>query len=136
MKKLTYKTLYIAWAAMFLLTAVLGLAFPAVEAGALRWVLMAVSVLFFLPPWLVVAKAKAEAHPWHLRMVRTLGILSVVLTLLMLCLNLRSVGLGEFAGMALNAALTVISAPLVCSNFFALPLFLWGMLIMGTFGKK
>ena len=136
MKKLTYKALYIAWAAMFLLTAVLGLAFPAVEAGALRWMLTALSVLFFLPPWLVVVKAKSEAHPWHLRMVRTLGLLSVVLTLLMLCLNLRSVGLGEFAGMALNAALTVISAPLVCSNFFALPLFLWGMLIMGTFGKK
>ena len=46
MKKLSYKTLYIAWAVMFVLTAALGFAFPEVENGWGRIGLALVAVLF------------------------------------------------------------------------------------------
>ena len=136
MKKLSYKILYTLWAVMFALTAVLGFFFPSVEETAPRLLLQFISVLFFLPPWLIVAKAKEQGSRKHLCLVRYLSIASIVLTAVLLCANIACAGAGEALGIALNAALTIISAPMVCSNLFVLPLFLWGTLLMGTFGKK
>ena len=136
MKKLNYKLLYILWAVLFALTAVLGFFFPEAEDPAGRAALAGVSVLFFLPPWLILARAKAEENRYHIRLIRWLSLCSVGLTLALLIANLRSAGLGEAVGTALNAALVIVSAPMVCSNFYVLPIFLWGTLIMGTFVKK
>ena len=135
MKNLSCKTLYIAWAVMFILTAVLGFLFPA-AAGLGRWALAAVSAVFFVPPWMILHRAKAEKNRHHIRLIRWLCLASVGLTALLLVLNLRSAGLSEGLGAALNAALTVVSAPMVCSNFYVLPLFLWGTLLADTFTKK
>ena len=60
----------------------------------------------------------------------------VPLTAALLVLNLMSPLWGESVGIALNAALVIVSAPMVCSNFYALPLFLWGMLLAAAFKKK
>ena len=136
MKKLSYKPLYILWSMLFALTAVLGLAFPAVENAAGRWALALTAAVFFLPPWLILNKARRENARFHIRLLRWLCIGSLALTAALLCLNLRSAGLGNALGTALNAALTVVSAPMVCSNFFVLPIFLWGCLLADTFRKK
>ena len=135
MKTNAYKILYILWAAMFLLTAALGLLVPEAS-GAVRWVLTAVSVLFFVPPWMILVRAKAEGNRRQIRLIRYLALASVSLTAVLLVANLKSAGLGEALGRALNAALTVVSAPMLCSNFFVLPIFLWGCLIADTFVKK
>lgn len=136
MNKLTYKSLYLLWSALFLLTAVLGLIFPAVQAPAGRWALALTAAAFFLPPWLILTKARREGARFHIRLIRWLCVASLTLTAALLCLNLRSAGLGNALGTALNAALTVVSAPMVCSNFFVLPIFLWGCLLADTFRKK
>ena len=68
MKKISYRTLYIAWAVMFVLTAALGFAFPEVENGWARFGLGLIAILFFLPPALVLARAKAEGHRFHVRL--------------------------------------------------------------------
>ena len=135
MKKLSYKTLYILWSVLFALTAVLGLVFPAVEAPAGRWALALTAAVFFLPPWLILTKARHENARFHIRLLRWLCIASLVLTAGLLIMNLRSAGLGNMLGTAMNAALTVVSAPMVCSNFYALPIFLWGTLLADTFRK-
>ena len=54
----------------------------------------------------------------------------------LLVLNLRSAGLGPALGQALNAALIIVSAPMVCSNFYVLPLFLWGTMLAAAFKKN
>ena len=136
MKKLSYKTLYILWSVLFALTAVLGLVFPAVEAPAGRWALALTAAVFFLPPWLILTRARQEKARFHIRLLRWLCIASLVLTAAQQCLNLRSAGLGNALGTALNAALTIVSAPMVCSNLFVLPIFLWGCLLADTFRKK
>ena len=65
MKKLSYKTLYIAWAVMFVLTTALGFAFPEVENGWGRFGLGLVAILFFLPPGLVLSMCGWWAFwPW------------------------------------------------------------------------
>lgn len=135
MKKMSYPILYTLWASMFLLTAALGLLFPQ-ETGLSRWVLTAVSVIFFVPPWMILHRAQAAEDRSQIRLVRYLSLASVLLTAVLLVLNLRSAGLSEAMGRALNAALAVISAPMLCSNLFVLPIFLWGCLIADTFRKK
>ena len=135
MKKLSYPILYTLWASLFLLTAVLGLLFPE-ESGFGRWVLTAVSVIFFAPPWMILTRAKAEGNPHHIRLIRYICLASIALTSVLLVLNLKSAGLGIAMGQALNAALAVVSAPMLCSNLFVLPIFLWGCLLADTFRKK
>ena len=136
MKKLSYKTLYIAWAVMFLLTAALGFLFPEVENLPGKIILALVTVAFFIPPWMILSRAKKANDRHHIRLIRWLSIGSLVLTVLLLILNLSSAGLGEAMGQALNAALTVVSAPMMCANTFAAPIFLWSCLIQDTFRKK
>ena len=135
MKKMSYPILYTLWAAMFLLTAALGLLFPQ-ETGLGRWVLTAVSAIFFVPPWMILYRAKQESDRSQIRLVRYLSLASIVLTALLLVLNLRSADLSEAMGRALNTALAVVSAPMLCSQFFVLPIFLWGCLLADTFRKK
>ena len=60
----------------------------------------------------------------------------IALTVALLVLNLMSPRWSEAVGIALNAALVILSAPMVCSNFYVLPLFLWGTLLAAAFRKK
>ena len=136
MKKLSYKTLYIAWAVMFALTAVLGFAFPEVENGWGRFGLALVAVLFFLPPGLVLDRAKAEGHRFHVRLVGFLAPGSLLLTVVLLALTLISFIWSDVLANALYAALVIVSSPMICSNCYAISLFLWGTLIAGAFFSK
>ncbi len=133
--KFDYKVLYALWAAMFVLTAVLGFLFPSVDEPAGRLPLQIATGAFFLPPWAIMTKAKLDEEDKHIKVVRNLALTSVGLTVVLLCANMLSAGMGEAVGNALNAALTIVSAPMVCSNFYVMPLFLWGTLLMGSFSS-
>lgn len=133
--KLDYKVLYLLWAVMFALTAWLGFLFPNVTEPAERFPLQVATGVFFLPPWGILCKAQLAEDTKHIKLVRYLSLTSIGLTIVLLCLNMLSAGMGEAVGNALNAALTIVSAPLVCSNFYVMPLFLWGTLLMGAFSK-
>ncbi|MBQ7099798.1 MAG: hypothetical protein IJO05_08780 [Oscillospiraceae bacterium] len=136
MKKLSYKTLYIAWAILFALTAVLGFVFPNAGGAGAKIALLVIAAVFFLPPWVILRKTRAEGRRFHARLIGFLAMASIVLTAALLVLNLMSPLWGESVGIALNAALVIVSAPMVCSNFYALPLFLWGMLLAAAFKRK
>ena len=136
MKKLSYKTLYILWAVLFVLTAAVGLAFPGERSLPGKAACTVLMGLFFLLPWSILGRAKAEGSRFHVRLVRWLCLGSLTLTALLLVLNLRSAGFGENLGRILNTTLTVVSAPMLCANTFAAPLFLWGCLLADTVVKK
>lgn len=136
MKKLSYKTLYIAWAVMFALTVALGFQFPEPESRLLRVVLILIALLFFLPPWVVLVKAKAGGQRFHVRLVGLLAVASIVLTVLLIVLNIMSPMWSEAVGNALNAAMIVVSAPMVCSNYYVSSLFMWGVIIAEAFFRK
>ena len=136
MKKLSYKMLYIAWAILFALSAVLGFLFPEAEGAGAKIALLLTAAGFFLPPWLILRKSRKEGRRFHGWLIGFLAMASIVLTLVLLVLNLMSPMWNEQIGIALNAALVIISAPMVCSNFYVLPLFLWGMLLAAAFKRK
>ena len=135
MKKLSYKTLYIAWAVMFVLTVILGFALPNATGGALIFLRLAAAA-FFLPPAVILVRALKTGERFHVRLVRWLALASIVLTAALLVLNLMSALWPEALGNALYGALVVVSAPMVCANHYALSLFLWGTLLAGTFYRK
>ena len=135
LKTMRFGALYTAWAALFVLTAALGLCFPAAE-GGLKALLLIISILFFLPPWLILQKARRTGNDHHRKLVGMLAALSLVMTTALICLNILSFSDAEGLGDVLHVVLTVVSAPMVCSNFFAVPLFLWAVLLMASFFSK
>lgn len=134
--KLSYKALYLLWAGMFVLTAVLGFLFPNVSEPSQRLPLQLATGAFFIPPWAIMTRANAEGIDKHIKIVRNLSLSSIAATCVLMVLNIYSAGMSEAVGNALNAALTIVSAPLVCSNFYVMPLFLWGTLLMGAFSRR
>jgi len=136
LQKLTYKTLYQLWAGLFALTAVLGLLFPGVQNAVGRFFLMLISVVFFIPPWTILIRARAEGNRHHLRLVRYLALANLSLTMVLFCAGILSVRWGEATGNLIHILMTIICAPLVCSNYYVLPMLLWATLLTGSFGGK
>lgn len=116
--------LYGFWALLFVLCA--GFGFLPQPEGAARWALRVLSAGFFVPPvWLLVL---GERKP-----VRYLSAASLGLTLLFLVLNIHFAAAGE--NVLLNALLTVVSAPMIASGYWALSLFTWACLFFGSFKR-
>ena len=135
LNNLRYRTLYILWAVLFVLTAVLGLAVTPKTVGV-RLAMQLAAAVFFLPPWLILTKAKAESSAHHRNLIRLLAAAALVLAMVMICLNIVAVHWSEGAAAAINIVTTVVTAPMVCGDAYVLSLFLWATLLVGSFGQK
>ena len=126
--------LYPLWGGMFILCA--GLGFIPEPSGLLSTLLTTLSVLFFLPPALLLYAAGKQGTPDTAKLIRNLSLASLSLTLVLLVANfslaLRSEALGNF----LHYTLTIVSAPMVASGHWALSLFLWACLLMASLKRK
>ena len=114
--------LFALWGVLFVLCAALG--FLPESSG---W-MTAVSVLFFLPPALLLYKGDRNT----VLLVRNLSALSLGVTLLTLSLNFVLAVSTEALGNILHTILVIVSAPMMCSGYWVLSLFLWACLLMGS----
>lgn len=114
--------LFALWGVLFVLCAALG--FLPESSG---W-MTAVSVLFFLPPALLLYKGDRNT----VLLVRNLSALSLGVTLLALSLNFVLAVSTEALGNILHTILVIVSAPMLCSGYWVLSLFLWACLLMGS----
>ena len=122
------KTAYFAlWAGLYILCAGLGF-IPAPEAP-LSWLMVALAVGFFLPPFLLVRTAGKKGDRMSLELVRNLAMLSLGLTVAALIGNFLSVMAAEAVGNALYVILGILSAPMLCGQYWVLSLFLWACLL-------
>lgn len=121
------------WGGMFVLCA--GLGFIPEPDGAVKWLLVALSVLCFLPPMVLSHQAAKAGDVAILRLIRNLCITSLSLTVLILIGNFLSISASEAAGNALYAMLVVISAPMVCGQYWLLSLFMWAFLMFDCIQK-
>ena len=121
------KTLYLIWGGLFILCGLLG--FIPEPAGFLKGLMVALSVLFFVPGWILLRRGQAKT-------VGVLGAVSLSVTLFLLVLNLLSGRAVQAAGDFLYGLLVFFSAPMICGQSYALSMFLWAMLLMATLTRS
>ena len=123
------KMLFVLWGVLFVLCA--GLGFVPELQGFLKGLMTALSILFFLPPAWLLYKGDRET----VLLIRNLSALSLGVTLVTLILNFVLAVSSEFLGTVLHYVLVVVSAPMICSGYWVLSLFLWACLLMASLKK-
>ena len=127
------KILFALWGGLFILCA--GLGFIPEPSGILRGVMTGLSLLFFLPPGLLLYRARQEDDGHTRLLIRNLSALSLLLTLVLLVGNMLTILGSETLGTVLYYLLVMVSSPMVCSGYWALSLFLWACLLMASLRK-
>lgn len=118
------KTLYILWSVLFVLCA--GLGFISDPGEGMKALMFCATAAFFVAPaWLLWKGDLQDAF-----MIRNLSLASLVLTAVTLIINLLSVQSQPLVGDVLYAIMAVVSAPMLCSRFWALSMFCWACLMI------
>ena len=121
---------YIAWGVLYAVCA--GLSFISQPEGVLAGLMVVLSLLFFLPPVMLLHWAIPREKWGTVRLVRNLSMASLGLTLVVLVLNFLSVGASAAVGDVLHVLLVLVSAPMICIQAWIVSLFLWACLLMVT----
>ena len=116
------KAWYALWGGLFVICA--GLSLVPEPGQGLRWIMRILSVLFFVPPAVLVWQAAGKKDSNTLALVRNLSGVSLALTVVTLVLNLLSVLRSETLGDMLHVVLAIVSTPMICSGYWVLSLFL------------
>lgn len=124
------KVLFVLWGVLFILCS--GLGFIPDPQGAVKTVMTVLSVLFFLPPALLLWQADRNTA----MLIRNLSLLSLGVTLVTLILNFVLAVSSEFLGNVLHYILVIVSAPMICSGYWVLSLFLWACQLMASLKKS
>lgn len=126
--------LYTLWWAAFAVCAALG--FLPEKEGALGIVLKILSLIFFLPPGLLLLQAKRAGDEKTLSILRTVSLTSLGLTLALLIMNILFATGSKALGNVLHGLLTVVSAPMMTMGNWAMSMFLWACLFFAALSKK
>ena len=121
------KNIWIIWAITYVICTVCAF-FPASNDAAAGLFLL-LSLGFFVPPGFLIYKAVTKKWPKILQVIRTLSIISLASTLVMILLNFVSVQLSEAWGTVLYVLLILVSTPMVCSQVWVIGLFGWAVLL-------
>ena len=124
---------YTVWAGIYILCA--GLSFIPEPAGFLKFLMIALSLAFFIPPAWLLYRAKQEGDNFTVKLVRNLSLVSLALTVLVLIVNLLTFMAPEAVGNFLYVLLVLVSTPMICSGYWVASLFAWACLLMATFLK-
>lgn len=122
------KKLYTLWGVLFILCALLG--FIPQPVGLMKALLVLLSILFFVPGCILLYRAAKSGDLQRISLIRTLSLISLGATLVLLVLNFLSASASDAAGSFLYGLLVVISAPMICSQYWIVSLFLWACLLM------
>lgn len=126
-------TLLLIWGILYIICA--GLGFIPEPQGMVRAMLFLVSLLFFLPPAVLLYRGKTQGDRDAVRLVRWSSAASLGLMLIGLCGNILAALGGDELGDIMHILLGLVSAPMFCSNFWVMPLFLWAVLLISSFKK-
>lgn len=128
------KVLYSIWACMYILC--VGLSFLPDPQGASKVALTVISMLFFVPGCVILYDAHKTGNKKGLLRIRLISALSLGLTVLVFVLTVLLATASEAVGDALYEILILVSAPMICSQYWVLSLFLWACLFVASFPKK
>ena len=126
------RILYIAWAILYAICAALGFYGEAEGFGKVLFVLTA--LIFFLPGIGLLVMGYRDKNRKILRRVRIVSVTSLGLTLIFLVANVAVAA--ETTNKLLHVLLVLVSAPMLCGQFWAMSLFLWACLLFATIIKQ
>ena len=130
------KTLYFIWGGLFIFCGLLGF-IPQPE-GIVKVLMVLSSLVFFVPGAMLLYLNHKDGNLGTIKVVRNLSAISLGVTLFLLVLNFLSGKASDAMGEFLYGLLVMLSSPMVCSQYWFLPLFLWACLLMTalSLGKK
>lgn len=127
------KLIYCLWGCLYILC--VGLGFVKNPEGYGKVLLTLSALIFFLPGAYLLYDGFRCQNRRAVLQIRWISLLSLALTLVFLILNFLSVHWSAQAGNALYELLILVSAPMVCSQYWVLSLFLWACMLMASFKK-
>ncbi len=116
------------WGGMFILCA--GLSFIPGAEGFGKFCMVALSLGFFVPPFCLLRYSGQKGDKLTIRIVRNLSFASLSLTLVLIVANFMSLMAPEAVGNMLYILLAIVSAPMICGQYWVLSLFLWACLMI------
>lgn len=128
------KVLYSIWACMYILC--VGLSFLPDPQGASKVALTVISLLFFVPGGMILYDARKAGNKKSLLRIRLISALSLGLTVLIFVLTVLLATASKTVGDVLYELLILVSAPMICSQYWVLSLFLWACLLIASLPKK
>lgn len=127
------KILYIVWACLYILCVGLGtLSKPGAFGTA---VLVLIALGFFVPGVLLLVDAVKQQDQAGLLRIRVICLCSLVLTAVFLIANILSARASVQTGRVLHDLLQLVSAPMMCGQYWWISLFCWACLLMGSFPR-
>ena len=125
-----YKYLYLMWAGMYVLCA--GLGFVPADQSPVYWLLFFISCLFFVPPGWILAQAIRQKNRKQVKAVWIISLAWLILTVVLLVINFMTVGSSQAVGTAMYYLLTALASPMICSQVWVVPMFLFGCLLTAS----
>ena len=123
------------WAVLSILCASLG--FMVNPTGGVKVALVIISVLCFVPGAMLLAEGYRKESRKTVVTVRWICLVSLILTVIFLVVFFLCAAFASEAVVnVIFVILTLVSTPMLCSQYWALSLFLWGCLLSATFLKK
>ena len=107
-----------------------GLGFIPEPEGALGTAMTILALASFLPPMVLVYRAKQSRNRRNLALIRNLSLASLILTVILVILNFLSFTASESWGNFIYYVLVTATTPMVCGRYWALSLFLWAYLMV------
>lgn len=125
------KICFALWGGLFAVCA--GLGFIPEATGFLKALLVLLAIGCFVPAFGLLHLSAKTGDRHTLALIRNLSALSLALTVALLVANFLSVLGSELLGDILYYMLVIVSSPMVCSQYWALSLFLWACLMIASF---
>lgn len=130
---MTRENLLPAWGILFIICAGLGfIPDSSVSVQALKTLF---ALAFFVPPGLLLYRAARENDQKDLLLIRRISAASLGLTLLLIIITILNAIRQDAFTAFLNVVLTIVSVPMLACHWWALSLFLWACLLVGSFRK-
>ncbi len=122
------RNLYIAWGIFAVFCGVLG--FVPSRDGLFFALRMGLGLGFFAPPAMLLYRSYRRREWNTVKLLRGLSACSLSLTVLLMVLNILTVGAAEAVGLFMYVLLALVSIPFCCIEVGYLSLFLWACLLM------
>ncbi len=126
--------LFVLWGCLHVLC--VGLGTVREPEGFGKALLVLTSLIYFLPAILILWDGISHSKRKQTSAVRWIAMASLGLTLILLVVNFLSVGASTHTGRLVYDLLNVVSAPMLCSQYWVVSLFVWACLFWASFFKK